>query len=111
MKIVIAGLLFALALPVGAQRGGGSNRGGGGFGGNSRNDPFGTGRNQKNPFPKEPRQQKQRKEQKRPDCVSEIKGQQFPKKNPTHVCDQNSKGKWGWQKIKKEDKKPSESAS
>ena len=105
---MIAGLLFALALPVGAQRGGGGN-GGGGFGGNSRNDPFGTGRNQKNPFPKEPKQQKKQKE--RPACVADIQGQKYPKKNPTHICEQNNKGKWGWQKIKKEDKKPAESAS
>lgn len=109
MKILMAGLVLAVALPVGAQRGG--NRGGGSFGG-QRNDPFGRNdpmrRNdptRTNPNSRSPREQKQKKEQqKRPDCVSEISGTKFPKRKPEYICEQNKKGKWGWRKLKKEEK-------
>ncbi len=105
MKILIAGLLLAVALPVGAQRGG--NRGGGGFGG-QRNDPFGRNdpmrRNDPTRNSRLPREQKQKKEQKRPACVSDIAGTKFPKKKPEYICEQNKKGKWAWRKLTKEEK-------
>jgi hypothetical protein len=111
MKVLIAGLLLAIALPVGAQRGG--SRGGGGFGG-QRNDPFGRNRNdpmRTNPNSRLPREQKQKKEQKRPDCVSEIAGTKFPKKKPEYICEQNKKGKFAWRKLKKEEKEQKEAAA
>lgn len=106
MKILMAGLVLAVALPLGAQRGG--NRGGGNLGG-QRNDPFGRNDPMRRNDPTRtnsrlPREQKQKKQQKRPDCVSEISGTRFPKKKPEYICEQNKKGKWGWRKLKKEEK-------